>query len=134
MPGDRATHFFLAGETLHKVSDGSTRALSEFAGKTVHAVAGIANPTRFFEQLERHGINVHRHPMPDHAPIAAADVQFDDGVDVIVTEKDAVKCKNLSHEHLWYLPVNVAFNDDEDMQWIDALHGKLRTSVSQEHT
>ena len=134
MPGDRATHFFLAGETLHKVSDGSSRALSELAGKTVHAVAGIANPTRFFEQLERHDINVHRHPMPDHAPIAAADVQFDDGVDVIITEKDAVKCKNLSHEHLWYLPVNVAFNDDEDMQWIDALHGKLRTSVSQELT
>ena len=132
VPADRVTHFSLAGETLHRVSDGSTRALGELAGKSVHALAGIANPARFFEQLERHGINVHRHPMPDHARLSAEDVQFDDDLDVIITEKDAVKCAKIAHERLWFLPVSLAFKEGEDLQWADALHAKLQASASRE--
>lgn len=128
----RSTRFVLAGETLQRISDGACRGLSEFAGKTVHAVAGIANPERFFRQLECHGINVMRHPMADHARISAADVSFDDKLDVIVTEKDAVKCAGFAHEHLWCQPVHIAFTGDLQRQWIDALHAKLLASVAAE--
>jgi tetraacyldisaccharide 4'-kinase len=130
--GGRTTRFSLAGQMLKRIDDGQSRALSEFSGKSVHAVAGIANPTRFFEFLEEHDIEVHRHPKPDHARLSGVDIRFDDDLDVIVTEKDAVKCSKVSHERLWYLPVTVSFGNDEDMRWIDALHAKLRASVSQE--
>ena len=57
---------------------------------------------------------------------------FDDDLDVVVTEKDAVKCTAFAHERLWYLPVDVVFEKAADMQWLGALHDKLQSSVSQE--
>jgi tetraacyldisaccharide 4'-kinase len=129
---DKMSCFSLAGELLRRVSDARTREISDLKGKSVHAVAGIANPDRFFEQLECYGIQVHRHPKPDHARLSEADVSFDDDLDVIVTEKDAVKCKSFAHERLWYLPVSVSFENSEDLQWFDALHDKLRSSRTQD--
>ena len=130
--GDRDTHFSLAGEVLVRVDDGSTREISELTGKVVHAVAGIANPERFFEQLQSHRLQVLKHPLPDHAVLQESDLKFDDDLDVIITEKDAVKCMSIAHDRLWYLPVSVVFEDSEDMQWLDDLHGKLQSSVSQD--
>jgi len=129
---DRITNFSLVGETLSNVADGSSFQLGELAGKTVHAVAGIAHPERFFKYLEQQGINVLRHPLPDHARLSDSDVRFDDDLDVVITEKDAVKCTGFAHERLWYLPVDLVFEKGADMQWLDALHDKLQSSVSQE--
>ena len=129
---DRTTNFSLVGKTLSKVADGSLLQLSELAGKTVNAVAGIAHPERFFMYLEQQGIKVLRHPLGDHARLSDTDVRFDDDLDVVVTEKDAVKCMTFAHERLWYLPVDVVFEKGVDMQWLDALHDKLQSSVSQE--
>jgi len=128
----RTTRFTLAGETLYKINDEATLALKELANQSVHAVAGIANPERFFRQLERHGLKVIPHPMPDHAEISAQDVRFDDSLAVVVTEKDAVKCKAIAHDHLWYLPVDLEISDDQEMEWIGHLHEKLLASSSQE--
>ena len=50
---------------------GAVRALAEFAGQTVHAVAGIGNPQRFFNMLRANGIEVIEHPLPDHAALQA---------------------------------------------------------------
>jgi len=134
LPGEKTSCFTLAGAELRRVNEEKIIALSQLSGQSVHAVAGIANPLRFFEYLERHGINVIRHPMPDHARLSAASVTFDDDLAVIVTEKDAVKCKEFAHDHLWYLPVDVIFEGEEDMQWIEALHAKLQASDSREIT
>ena len=128
----RTSRFSLAGETLHKIADETTTELKTFDGQSVHAVAGIANPERFFSQLERHGMEVIRHPLPDHARISADDVNFGDELAVIVTEKDAVKCAEFAHERLWYLPVHVVFDIDQKTQWVTALHAKLQASDSQE--
>ncbi len=128
----RTSRFSLAGETLHNLGDQTTAELKMFDGQPVHAVAGIANPERFFSQLERHGLDVIRHPLPDHARISADDVIFDDDNAVIVTEKDAVKCTAIAHENLWYLPVHVVFDIDQKSQWVTALHAKLLSSRSQD--
>lgn len=128
----RMSRFSLAGETLHKIGDQTTAELKTFDGQRVHAVAGIANPERFFSQLERHGLDVIRHPLPDHARISDDDVSFDDDNAVIVTEKDAVKCSAIAHENLWYLPVHVVFDIDQKSQWVTALHAKLLTFQSQD--
>lgn len=56
----------------------------------VWAVAGIAQPDRFFQQLTAQGWRIHGHPMADHADLST--LPWPESVtQVIVTEKDAVK-------------------------------------------
>ncbi|MBI5448044.1 MAG: tetraacyldisaccharide 4'-kinase [Gammaproteobacteria bacterium] len=69
-------------------------ALDFFSGKTVHAVAGIAHPERFFETLRSQHIQVIPHAFPDHYFFSKKDLMFDDECPVVMTQKDAVKCKN----------------------------------------
>lgn len=86
-------------------------ALSEFAGSTVHAVCGIGNPRRFFAMLQAHGLALLEHPLPDHHRFSALDVDFDDALAVIMTEKDAVKCRDFASERHWYVPVTAQLPD-----------------------
>ncbi len=82
-----------------------TRPLADFRGQAVHAVAGIGDPERFFSRLEEQGIKVMRHPFPDHHDFQARDIEFGDRLPVIMTEKDAVKCRDLADQRHWYLGV-----------------------------
>lgn len=54
------------------------------------ALAGIAVPQRFFDELQRAGIAVRGLPLPDHADLSALPWP-DEATELIVTEKDAVK-------------------------------------------
>ena len=81
--------------------------LENFSGKQVHAVAGIGNPERFFNQLTELGLEVIPHPFPDHYFYNETDLEFDDDKPVLMTEKDAVKCKRFAKPHHWYVPVTV---------------------------
>lgn len=86
-------------------------ALRSFAGNTVHAVCGIGNPRRFFALLQAHGLTLIEHALGDHHSFRAADVVFDDGLDVFMTEKDAVKCRDFASERHWYVPVTAQLPD-----------------------
>jgi len=95
--------------------------LGAFAGLKVHAVAGIGYPKRFFNLLEKQGLEVNPHCFRDHHAFRPLDLDFGDDLPVIMTEKDAVKCvkfKNASH---WFLPVNAKL----EAGFIDALVKKL---------
>lgn len=72
-----------------------TQPLSHLRGKNVHAVAGIGHPERFFNRLRDRGLKVNAHPFPDHYKYTTKDIDFDDDLPVIMTEKDAVKCQYL---------------------------------------
>ena len=82
-----------------------TAGLEQLAGKKVHAVAGIGNPNRFFSQLRHAGIDIVRHVFPDHHAFQPQDLVFDDELPVVMTEKDAVKCRKFATRNMWYLPV-----------------------------
>ncbi|MGI9274712.1 MAG: tetraacyldisaccharide 4'-kinase [Endozoicomonas sp.] len=71
----------------------------------VHAVAGIGNPERFFQTLESLGFEVIAHPFPDHHDFLPDDLVFPDDLPVVMTAKDAVKCRRFARPGLWYLPV-----------------------------
>lgn len=75
-------------------------------GSRIHAVAGIGNPDRFFSQLRAAGFDVLPHAFPDHHDYAATDFAFDDALPVVMTEKDWVKCRDLSLRDAWYVPVS----------------------------
>lgn len=86
----------------------STSLQTEFdASDGVHAVAGIGNPQRFFRTCRGQGWTIEEHVFDDHHQYVASDLDFGDGKPVIMTEKDAVKCKNFATNLHWYLPVDV---------------------------
>ena len=77
-----------------------------FQGKRVHALAGIGNPARFFDHLQRMKLDFVAHAFPDHHPYSAADLEFANGDAIIMTEKDAIKCLPFARENHWVLPVD----------------------------
>lgn len=93
------------------VDGGERRALDSFREGPVHAVAGIGNPERFFAQLETAGLTITRHPFPDHHAFTPEDLEFGDPSPVLMTEKDAVKCRRLGLRNAWYVPVAVQLPD-----------------------
>jgi len=92
-------------EAIALADPGARRALADFAGQRVHAVAGIGNPQRFFTQLRVAGIDVIEHAFPDHHPFVPAELDFGDTLDVLMTPKDAVKCLAFARERQWQVPV-----------------------------
>jgi tetraacyldisaccharide 4'-kinase len=92
---------------------GTAKPLSEFSGKSVHAIAAIGNPQRFFKMLESLGMQVIAHALPDHARLRADDISFADDLPVLMTEKDAVKCTEIAGPNHWYVPVSVVFDDGD---------------------
>jgi len=110
---------------------GNQRAeLSVFAGRTVHAVAGIGNPQRFFDLLRRHRIEVRPHAFADHHPFRAADLVFDDALPILMTEKDAVKCRRLACHDAWVVRVDA----QPDAGFVHRLNSALKDIVDGQKT
>jgi tetraacyldisaccharide 4'-kinase len=95
----------LRGGTVRALLDGHEQALIGFSGARVHAVAAIGHPQRFFASLAAQGIEVIPHAFPDHHAFVSADLAFGDGLPVLMTEKDAVKCRDFAHADWWSVPV-----------------------------
>ncbi len=93
-------------------------------GRTVHALAAIARPERFFASLRMNGIDpATTLALSDHAP-AQAD-QLPASADLIVmTAKDAVKFTGLADSRCWYLELRA----DIEPALIDWLEETLRGS------
>jgi len=95
----------LAGGEVATLAGGRWQALSAFAGQRVHAVAAIGNPARFFASLRDAGIEVIGHAFPDHHAFVASDLAFGDELPVLMTDKDAVKCRAFARPQWWRVPV-----------------------------
>ena len=86
---------------------GEQHPLSHFpAGQALHAVAGIGNPQRFFNTLEGLHWRPVAHAFADHAPYSAELLSFSPALPVLMTEKDAVKCRAFAADDWWYLAVD----------------------------
>lgn len=92
--------------------DGPDLPLAHFQGQSVHAVAGIGNPGRFFADLRHLGIEPCEHAFPDHHRFLTEELHFPDKRPVLMTEKDAVKCARLAGVSGWYLAVTVDVDED----------------------
>jgi tetraacyldisaccharide 4'-kinase len=77
-----------------------------FKNRAVHAVAGIGNPQQFFDSLQRLGVTFTAHRFPDHHAFRAADLKYPGADFVVMTEKDAVKCRQFADERHWVLRVD----------------------------
>ncbi len=92
------------------LSGAAVRPLPAFAATRVHAVAGIGDPGRFFDALSAAGLTVIAHPFPDHYAFSAGDLSFDDGLPVLMTEKDAVKCRGIAPADAYAVPVTAVLS------------------------
>jgi tetraacyldisaccharide 4'-kinase len=116
----------LSGERLWSLDPkGDPVSLASLAGRRVHAVAGIGHPQRFFELLRAAGLEVIEHPFPDHHRFREMELQFGDDLPVLMTEKDAVKCRAFAGTNRWYLPISASFGAAEST----ALLGRLRRGL-----
>lgn len=86
------------------LAGGEARELSSFRGQRVRAIAGIGHPQRFFAALEAAGLVIIPQAFADHHRYVASDLAFDDGLPLLMTEKDAVKCTAFAREGLWSVP------------------------------
>ncbi len=107
-----------------RADDSLLRPLEAFAGQTVHAVAAIGNPQRFFDMLKRFDIEVVEHPLRDHEAVDLG--QFDRDTPVMMTEKDVVKLKPPVADNVWYVPVTVHFDPAMANAWLEQVESRLR--------
>ena len=90
----------------------------------VHAVAGVANPRRFFDLLRSLGLDPVCHAFPDHHRYRRADIEFTGAVAVLMTEKDAVKCAAFADARCWCLPIRARIDAALVERIERTLHGR----------
>ena len=98
--------------------------LSEFRGKKVHAIAGIGNPKRFFEQLKEQGIKAEEHAFEDHHPFCREELEFGGKDILLMTEKDAVKCERFAQENYWYVRMAADIDSELGNKILESLANK----------
>ena len=125
-----AVPFDLVATEACRLNGSLARPIDRFAGTTVHAVAAIGNPTRFFDLLRAHGIQVIEHAFRDHARLEPNDLEFGDDFDVFMTEKDAVKLGGRVGDKFWSVPVQLEMESAHALPLIEQIDSRLRESAS----
>lgn len=95
------------------VLNGERRDVASF--DNVVAMAGIGHPPRFFATLEGSGVRpIKTVALADHQALTHADVAalVTERQTLLMTEKDAVKCRAFAEANWWYLPVDAIMTDE----------------------
>lgn len=93
------------------------------------AMAGIGHPPRFFATLEQCGARLEKRvPLADHQALAEGQVDAltVTGQSLIMTEKDAVKCRTFAKENWWYLPVDAELSGEQPEHLLKELIALVR--------
>lgn len=93
------------------------------------AMAGIGHPPRFFATLAACGAKPQKCvPLADHQSLTYSDVSalLVAGQTLVMTEKDAVKCRAFAEDNWWYLPVDAHLSGDQPDVLLDKLTSLAR--------
>ncbi|RMN19654.1 hypothetical protein ALQ63_03630 [Serratia plymuthica] len=107
------------------IASGARRPAAELPH--VVAMAGIGHPPRFFATLEKLGVDVEKEvAFADHQEYQQAQLAalVSSEQTLLMTEKDAVKCRIFAQPNWWYLPVDAVLPPDQAeslLQSIEAL-------------
>lgn len=96
----------LEADVVVNLATHEQKSLADFKQQRCHALAGIGHPQRFFNMLSEQGLKTENHVFPDHYAFKAKDINFDDNDPVLMTEKDAVKCREFVNAKHWSVPVS----------------------------
>jgi tetraacyldisaccharide 4'-kinase len=104
------------------VDPGITTQPEELRGPGVVAIAGIGHPQRFFDLLRQMGIDAVTQAFPDHHRYRLSELAFPGARAILMTEKDAVKCREFRDARMWMLPIRARV----DPALFDLVAEKLR--------
>lgn len=105
------TAMVLTGDVAINLLTGEKQPVSSL--KTVIAMAGIGHPPRFFTSLEKKGLELAQtYAFADHHPYHQQQLSTltPNNEPLLMTEKDAVKCRSFAQSNWWYLPVTASFD------------------------
>jgi tetraacyldisaccharide 4'-kinase len=121
-----AVPFELVAVDACRLNGSLARPIGRFRDTTVHGVAAIGNPQRFFDLLRGHGIQVIEHVFPDHSVLSRKDLDFGDDFAVFMTEKDAVKLGRNAKDKFWYVPVELKMDPVHAAPLVGQIESRLR--------
>ncbi|RUO35212.1 tetraacyldisaccharide 4'-kinase [Aliidiomarina sanyensis] len=118
---EQAVPMALAPMGWRRVSDGAEIEVPD--GESALAIAGIGNPERFFNLVMQHGIDLRETRVyPDHYAYAPTDFyDVSNEVPILMTEKDAVKCRSFARPHWYFLKVSAQFPEGFCEQFLQAV-------------
>jgi tetraacyldisaccharide 4'-kinase len=109
----------LAPSELVNVKDPLQRLALDELDSPIVAAAGIGHPERFYRLLELHQVALKRClSFVDHHEFQTNDLPKER---VLMTEKDAVKCRAFAHDDWWYLPVDAKLDSEFEQQLLTKL-------------
>ena len=109
------------GEAVNLLT-GARCDLRSFAGKAnLHAVAGIGHPDAFFAGLKHAGLYCVEHPLPDHGALEADALPFPVDATVLMTQKDAVKCRDHVQAGWWWVDLEVGIEREAARLLLDTV-------------
>lgn len=79
--------------------------------KSFHAIAGIGNPDRYFSTIDELGIRYKPRIFSDHHRYQQSDFNFNHDL-IIMTEKDAVKCRSFATDSMYYVKISAILEPD----------------------
>lgn len=104
----------LEGDIAYNLVSGEKCAVAQLPA--VVAMAGIGHPPRFFASLEDKGVEVvATHAFADHQSYDLKQLSSlaHSEQNLLMTEKDAVKCRAFAQHNWWFLPVQAQFQPHE---------------------
>ena len=110
---------------LNQPSD--TRFLTDLACQSVVALAGMGHPERFFHMLRAHGLVVDGRAFDDHHMFQEKDIPVTH-LPVLMTAKDAVKCKTFAvgHDNWYVVPVSAQFSPELPLgDWLQGINATI---------
>jgi len=116
---------FMKTQKLVNLMTGEEFVVETFSQKQVIAVAGIGNPERFFDSLEKICGIKDRVIFPDHYAYRAEDLkQFSNDI-IVMTEKDASKCYKFAQDDWYYLKVEMQFSVDLSAKLLEYISSSI---------
>lgn len=102
---------------------GEHRDVNELKDELV-AMAGIGHPPRFFKTLETLGAAPSvEQGFADHKDFVPSELESlaSQGKNLIMTEKDAVKCASYAKDNWWFLPVSAEFSPEDETRILNMI-------------
>ena len=94
------------------------------ASQRPSAAAAIGNPARFFDMLKLSGLAPAAvMPLPDHYDYRESPFGMLGEAPILITPKDAVKCRHLQDNRLWAVQTETQFSDPG---WLNDVHRRLQ--------
>ncbi len=93
----------------------------------INALAGIGDPQRFFDTLITCGFELaSQKSFNDHHHFSIVDFsEIEPTMPLLMTEKDAVKCRRFTKDNWWYISVSACFTEEGEIQLVKAIQSTV---------